>query len=127
MSLSLFFIFSPKGDAAFQPTCLFWKSLAETLFGPQALASALQCACLHQAVSYCCCHYFHSRNWIVVYVNSFQRNQENAIKIIQKPDLLMQRVWQYVLTFCCLLSCTRFLEKLCLKGFLSSLINNKTV
>lgn len=66
----------------------------------------------------------------VVYTESFPRNAENVVRIIQKPDLLMQQVmpiFSDLLFSYNNLSCTHLLEKLCLKDFLSLLINNKTV
>lgn len=66
----------------------------------------------------------------MVYTKSFPRNPENAVRIIQKPELLMQHampIFSDPLFSYNNLSCTHLLEKLCLKDFLSSLINNKTV
>lgn len=66
----------------------------------------------------------------MVYTNSFPRDLENAVKIIQKPDLLMKHampIFSDVLFSNNNLSCTHLLEKLGLKDFLSSLINNRTV
>lgn len=65
----------------------------------------------------------------MVYTKSFPRNPENAVRIIQKPELLMQHampIFSDPLFSYNNLSCTHLLEKLCLKDFLSSLINNKT-
>lgn len=66
----------------------------------------------------------------MVCTKSFPGNAENAVRVIQKPDLLMLHVmpiFSDLLFSYNNLSCTHLLEKLCLKDFLSSLINNKTV